>query len=50
MTNFQLRIIARAVKTRVARGEDLDTVLNSYANLLTSDKETIKKLIKSMPG
>ena len=49
MPMFILRIIARNAKARIASGEDVTTVINSYTKLSDTDKETVKQLIHSLP-
>lgn len=49
MPMFILRIIARNARERINNGEDETTVINSYTKLSDTDKETVKRLIHSLP-
>lgn len=37
MTNLQLRIIKRAIKTRLANGEEFDEIILSYPKLTENE-------------
>lgn len=41
MSTVMLNIILRAVKARVAAGEDIEDVLDSYPKLTSSERKTI---------
>jgi hypothetical protein len=41
-----LSLLIRVVRRRVAAGEDLDTVLQSYPRLTSDELETVKKAVK----
>lgn len=47
LSNIQKNIIIRAVRIRVANGEELDTVLKSYGKLTDAEREEIKALFTS---
>lgn len=42
MTTLQLRIIKRAIKTRLANGEDFDEIILSYPKLTEKEIAEIK--------
>ena len=42
LSNIQRNIILRAVKIRMAKGEDLEDILHSYTKLTDADREEIK--------
>lgn len=44
LSNIQKNIIIRAIRIRIANGEDLDTVLKSYGKLTDEEKTEIKAL------
>lgn len=43
LSNVQKNIIIRAVRIRVANGEELDAVLKSYGKLTDAEREEIRK-------
>ncbi len=45
MTDIQLRILMRAIKIRMSRGEAIDDILASYPRLTDSEKSVIKQTI-----
>lgn len=45
MTDVQIRIIARAVKIRLNRGEQMDEIIASYTKLTGEDIEAVKAQI-----
>ncbi|MFT4146436.1 MAG: hypothetical protein QM644_18490 [Mobilitalea sp.] len=46
MTDMELKIISKAAKIRVDKGEDSHDVLNSYGKLTDEEKYRILKEIK----
>ncbi len=42
LSNIQRNIILRAVKIRMAKGEELEGILQSYTKLTDVDREEIK--------
>jgi hypothetical protein len=45
MTTIQKRIIIAGIKIKVARGEDLETILETYINLTPEEKQEIRRAI-----
>jgi hypothetical protein len=45
MTTIQKRIIIAGIKIKVARGEDLETILETYINLTSEEKQEIRTAI-----
>lgn len=45
MSSSALRIFVRVVQRRMAAGETLDEILESYPNLSEEDKEQIRKAV-----
>lgn len=45
LSNIQKSIIIRAVRIRVANGEEVDAVLQSYKKLTDTEREEIKGLV-----
>ena len=43
MLNVKLRIMLRAIRLRLERGEELDAILTSYPRLSESEKETLRR-------
>lgn len=45
MSNSALRIFVRVVQRRIAAGETLEEILESYPNLMEEEKEQIRKAV-----
>ena len=45
LSNIQKNIIIRAVKIRMEKGEDLETILASYTKLTDEEREEIMKQV-----
>lgn len=43
--NLKLKIIEKAIKIKLNRGENLEDILNSYKNLSEEEKDIIRKNI-----
>lgn len=42
LSNIQKKVIIRAVRIRVANGEELDDILKSYTKLTDSERDEIR--------
>lgn len=47
MTRAALRLFVRVVERRIASGENLEDILESYPNLSEEDKELIREAISN---
>jgi len=45
MTAIQKRVLLAGIKIKLARGEDLEDILESYVNLTTEEKQEIRESI-----
>lgn len=50
LSNIQRNIILRAVKIRMAKGEELESILKSYTKLTDADREEIKAALGQRQG
>lgn len=46
--SLKLKIIEKAIKIKITRGENLEDILNSYKNLTEEEKEIIRKNIEDI--
>ncbi len=42
MITIQMRIITAGIKIKIARGEDLETILTTYVNLTDDEKAGVR--------
>lgn len=48
LSETQMRIMIRAVKIRLDRGENLEAILESYPKLMVTEREEISKEIQPL--
>lgn len=46
--SLKLKIIEKAIKIKIHRGENLEAILNSYRNLTEEETEVIRKNIEDI--
>lgn len=46
MNELQLKIIIRAVRIRLANGENIETILDSYPKLTAAERVMIEETVK----
>lgn len=47
LSNTKKKIMIKAIRIRLNRGEDLETILESYPKLTDEDKELLRKEFES---
>ena len=47
LSNTKKKIMLKAIRIRLNRGEDLETILESYPKLTDEDKESLRKEFES---